>query len=311
MSNDQLKLRGQPISEELIGQLRESSNDDDAHELRRRLAEDGYLLFHSVLDVDDLLSARHEVFSRLVEVGEIEIPAIDGIATGQSRRRECVADLIEFWRSVSEGAELRNVSHGAGIRGLMEQLFGERARPQDYLWLRPRPVGWSTGLHYDHPFFARGSRRVHTVWIPLGDIPLSDGPLVLVEDSHKFRDIIESIHTRDEQDEQSPESDQQAAFNGEWSTDTSRFLRQRNSKLLTTEFRLGDVLVFCMDMLHGSLDNCSPIRRTRLSVDVRYQPHSDPLDNRYFGLNPTGASGLGYGDMNSCKPLNEIIDSKP
>lgn len=298
------ELGGRKVPDELVGQFRDSSDGGDV-ELRRRLADDGYVFLRGVVDPTDVLAAREEVFARLVEVGEIRPPAIEGIATGQSRRRELSVDLIAFWKSVSEGLFLRNVSHGTRIRAMMKTLFGEPARPQDYLWLRPRTVGWTTGLHYDHPFFARGSRNVHTVWIPLGDIPFSDGPLMLVENSNKFLDLTDPMHGKDEENNNCPASAQQTAFQGEWSADPVAFVRQRESRLLTAEFRTGDVLVFGMDMLHGSLDNRSPAGRTRLSCDVRYQPFSDPLDDRYFGPDPTGASGDGYGDMNSCKPLTE------
>jgi hypothetical protein len=46
-------------------------------------------------------------------------------------------------------------------------------------------------------------------------------------------------------------------------------------RLLTTDFRAGDVCVFGMFTLHGSLDNRSPIGRVRISGDVRYQPAAD------------------------------------
>lgn len=299
-------LRGGVIPDELVRSLHDSTARDGREALQYRMQEDGYVFLRGLLDPDEVLAARREVFSRLFTVDEIRAPAIDGIATGRSRRRELTDNLPEFWKSVSEGPAVRRVSHSTVVQETMRTLFGELARPQDYVWVRPRPVGWSTGLHYDHPFFARGSRRVHTVWIPLGNIPVSNGPLVLVEQSHQFSDIIDSIHDNDQDSNDCPAMAQQAAFEGDWSGDTVAFLLQRRTRFLTADFQTGDVLVFGMDTLHGSLDNRSPNHLTRLSVDVRYQPFSHSVDDRYFGPNPTGASGQGYGDMNSCKPLTEI-----
>ncbi len=203
-ANRDFVVSGHRVPEEFVGQFQDSSAVDDARELRRRLADSGYVFLRDVLDKDEVLNARDEVFSRLVKVDEIKSPAIEGIVSGRSRRRELVDDLIAFWQSVSEGSALRQISHGPRIRAMMQTIFGEPARPQDYLWLRPRGVGWSTGLHFDHPFFARGNQRVHTVWIPLGDIPFSDGPLMLVEGSNKFRDLIHSTHAKDDQANNSP-----------------------------------------------------------------------------------------------------------
>jgi hypothetical protein len=43
-----------------------------------------------------------------------------------------------------------------------------------------------------------------------------------------------------------------------------------------------------------------------LSCDVRFQPAADPADDeRYFGTDPLGSNGGGYGDMRAAKPLME------
>lgn len=306
LEHDDFRVGGVRVPRDLVGGFRDSTDVKEPHELRQRFLDDGYVFLRGVLDTPDVLAAREEVFSRLVDVGEIQSPAIEGIATGQSNRRELADDLVAFWRSVSEGPALRQVSHGRKVRAILQSIFGESPRPQDYLWLRPRGVGWSTGLHYDHPFFARGSPNVCTAWIPLGEIPLAEGPLMLVESSHRFRDLIGSMHDKNELVNRSPEAANQVAFDGEWNQDAIAFTNRRQARLLSADLSVGDLLVFGMNTLHGSLDNHSAIGRVRLSCDVRYQPASDPLDERYFGPDPTGASGEGYGDMNSCKPLTEV-----
>lgn len=53
----------------------------------------------------------------------------------------------------------------------------------------------------------------------------------------------------------------------------------------------GDFLTFRMDLIHGSLDNQSD--RLRFSTDTRYQPASEPADERWIGVNPPGHSALG------------------
>ena len=79
--------------------------------------------------------------------------------------------------------------------------------------------------------------------------------------------------------------------------------RQRETRLLTADFRPGDLAVFGMHTLHGSLDNRSRAGRVRVSCDIRFQPAADPLDDRYFGSDPKGTTGIGYGELNSAKPL--------
>ena len=79
----------------------------------------------------------------------------------------------------------------------------------------------------------------------------------------------------------------------------------RDSRVLTTDFGAGDVVIFGMFMLHGSLDNVSPINRVRLSCDVRYQLASEPRTSGYFGTNPTGTTGAGYAELVGAKPLTD------
>ena len=179
----------------------------------------------------------------------------------------------------------------------MSSLLGEAARPHDYIFLRPGVVGRATRLHYDYPFSARGSQRVLTAWSALGDIPTCDGPLLVVEGSHRFDDLIEPIRRIDYDSKDSP----QVQLMG----DAIEFARERNSRLLTTDFRDGDVIIFTMFTLHGTLDNHSPLARTRLSCDVRWQPAADAVDPRYVGPNPAGTTGAGYAELNGAKPLTE------
>lgn len=242
------------------------------------------------------MAVRDEVFGRLAEVGEIKPPPRDGIFTGTSRRRELADDLGTFWQSVSEGPAMRRVSHGSRARELMDAVFGEASRPHDYIFLRPSVVGRATHLHYDFPFFARGSKRVVTVWTALGEIPPTDGPLVVVEGSHRFDDLIAPVLNIDYESGDS----QRVSF----TDDALQLARERNARLLTAHFHPGDVVVFGMTTLHGTLDNHSPTGRTRLSCDVRWQPAADPIDERYVGPNPAGTTGAGYGELNGAKPLD-------
>ena len=290
--------QGRRVPVELLGELLDSTSQGGRpNELRERLAADGYVLLRGVVDRETVLAARAEVFERLAQVGEIKQPAIDGIATGTSRRRELAGDLGEFWRSVCSGRALRQATHGRQMRTVMSLLMGEPAQPHDYMFLRPGRPGLSTRLHYDLPFFARGSNRVYTAWLALGDIPLTDGPLMIAECSNRFHDLIEPIRQIDYESSASPTV--------QIMEDTVQFVRQRGSRLLTSHFGPGDLIVFDMVTLHGTLDNCSDIGRVRLSCDVRWQPAGDPVDPRYRGANPPGTTGAGYGELNGAKPLTD------
>lgn len=290
---------GECVPGELLGELRRSGNlIGDGAALRQRLAQDGYVYLPGALDKTDVAAAREETFRRLLDVGEICEPASEGIVTGRSNRRELAADLGAFWRSVSEGRALRRVTHGKQISALADRLLGEPAIGQDYLFLRAAPVGRATGIHCDAPFFTRMTDRVLTFWLALGPVPVSDGPLFVIENSHTFEDLVGAMRgfdlMRDKDGRKATVAD-----------DPIRFARERKSRLLTADFGSGDCLVFGMYTFHGAFDNHSSIGRARLTCDVRYQPVGEALDPRYFGAEPTGTTGAGYGELNGAKPLTE------
>ncbi|HIA19554.1 MAG TPA: hypothetical protein EYN70_09095 [Planctomycetaceae bacterium] len=292
------QMQGRMLAPELLAPFREMVfSAATAATLRSHLSSDGYLFLRGVLNADDVSAARREVFGRLSEVGEIQSPVGDGIYTGESQRHDRCADLGDFWQSVSEGPALRRVSHGDRMREVMSTILDEPAHPHDYLFLRPAIPGRSTHLHYDHPFFARGSDRIYTAWTPLGDISLEDGPLVAVEGSSQFEDLITKAQDVDYKSNDTPLV--------QLMEDPTLLAQQRNTRLLTAEFRAGDLIIFSMKLLHGSLDNRSELGRTRLSCDVRWQPLADPIDPRYCGPDPAGTTGAGYGELNGAKPLNE------
>ena len=292
------RVHGKPVHPDVLGSFRDSTAlMADAAALRDAMSEDRYVFLRGVIAPSSIAMARHEVFCRLADAGEIAEPAVDGIFTGKSQRTERCADLGHFWQSVSEGPALRRVTHGHEIQYVLDTLFGEPARGYDFIFLRPGVPGRFTFLHYDLPFFSRGTRNVVTVWTAIGDIPTTEGPLFVLENSHRFTDLIESIQQIDYSSKESP----QVQMMG----DAIEFARSRGSRLLTTNFAPGDVILFGMTTMHGSFDNCSTIGRTRLSVDVRWQPASEPIDERYFGPDPAGTTGAGYGELNGAKPLTE------
>lgn len=291
-------IDGSVVPEDILGELsRTSFLDSSGHALRFKLERDGYIYFPELIDIKEIKEARSEIFKRLYEVDELEAPYLDGRFSHRSRRDELHNDRGAFWETVSNGKLLRNVSNGPVLEKVTSQIFGTPTVGFDYLFLRAVPQGRSTHLHCDSGFFTRVTKEVLTCWIAFTEISLDNGPLFIVEGSHKFIDIHDNFKDFD------------VALNKEQKASIDEhpvsFARQRNAKLLTTTFTPGDVLIFGMDTLHGAFENYAANNRIRLTCDIRYQPRDKPKDHRYFGVNPSGTTGAGYGELNGARPLVE------
>ncbi|MDP6444506.1 MAG: phytanoyl-CoA dioxygenase family protein [Pirellulaceae bacterium] len=302
---DEVAIQGEPASADVLGALVETERSSSPAALSASLARDGYVFIRGALDRDAVLAAREEVFQRLADVGEIAAPVSDGIGTGRSARGD-LPDLGEFWRSVSNGTALREVTHGARVNELLSRAFGEPVRGHDLLYLRPIAPGKATKLHYDFPFFAGFSPRILTAWIPLGDVALAEGPLAIVENSHQFADLIEPLTSYNFAADHSNDVIQEAAYKLPHLDGPMALAKERGVRFLSADFRAGDLMVFGGLTMHGSLDNRSSKNRVRLSVDVRYQSAADRTDDvRYIGDAPQGSKGGGYADMRGAAPLFE------
>jgi hypothetical protein len=180
------------------------------------------------------------------------------------------------------------------------RFFGEPIRHYDFTWLRAIGPGKGTNPHCDLPYMGRGTHRHMTCWLPYGDISFTLGGLMVLEGSHKRMDLLENYVYRDVDAfcENKPKEADAAKKAGKWSftgtlSHNPPIVRNKfGGRWLTTEFKAGDFITFGMFLVHASLDNRSE-NRLRISSDSRYQRASEPIDERWVGINPPGHSTAG------------------
>lgn len=315
-------IRGRPVPGELLGPLVEFrgalAGPQHVARIRRHMAEHGYLLLRSVVDPVAVQEARACVLASLAELEEV-VPLGDDrwtTTSGRSRRHALhgqygSASLGHFWRGVSEGAALRRVTHGDKLAAVMQALAGgKQCRAQDMVYLRPVCAGACADMHYDYPFFSTGlatashSRSIHTAWVPLGAVSPQDGALCIVEQSHRFSDLLDELQATDF-GTVSQDSFQALAFPAVGHPVDEA--RARGVRLLSASLEPGDAIIFSMFCMHGSLDNNAAGGALRLSADVRWhESSSNELDPRYFAPALLGSNGGGYAAMNGSRGLGSL-----
>lgn len=295
--------RGKPLvtSDRELGFLRTSSDIvDDVEALRQRLADDGYLFLPGYLDRARVLEARRAELRKFAARGFLnpDAPLLDGVVhdayLGQAANPYGEEELNNSARS---NPALLQVLYDGPMIELYERLFGEAVRHYDYTWQRAKTDSDESASppHCDIVFMGRGSHRLCTSWTPLGDIPMRMGGLMVLEGSCHLSHVKATYGQLDVDRYCTNHDDASAIETGEkiwqgwtndgaYNRDAAETRGELGGRWLTTDYRAGDLLVFGMFTMHASMDNLT--NRFRLSTDTRYQPASEPIDERWIGENP-------------------------
>lgn len=253
--------------------LREA-NDllDDPAALRARMDEDGYLLIRGLQDPERVKAARRVVLENLNANGQIDpnYPLDEGVAAEGTRGR-----FLGGIKTMTHTPDFLALVESPQIIGFFEHFLGGPALTYDYKWLRSIGPGDNSGAHYDIPYMGRGTLNVYTTWTPLGDVPIEKGPLAIWFGSHRLERIKETYGKIDVDRDH---------ITGHFSDDPVELVDQYGGHWATSEFTMGDVMIFGMFTMHASLTNVT--NRYRLSTDTRYQLASEPVDERWMGENP-------------------------
>ena len=276
------------MGERRFGLMRDSSDAaGDVEELRRRLAEEGYLYMKGCLDRDQVMEARSSLTERLAAAGVLDggHPHIEGIASKD-------AGYVFKPDITNNNPFVQRLLYSGRLTDFYRRMFGEEIRHYDYTWLRSIAPGKGTNPHCDLPYMGRGTHKHMTCWVPYGDISFELGGLMVLEGSHQRMDLLEKYVYRDvdaycenKAADVTKVKDGRWTFTGTLSHNPPAVANKFDRRWLTTEFEAGDFLTFGMFLVHASLDNRTE-NRMRISSDSRYQRASEPIDERWIGINP-------------------------
>ena len=271
-----LCVNGIPVdtSPERFGELT-ASNDllEDLNALKARMEEDGYLYFRGLLDAERVRAARREILMKYAIAGEVDTTDHDVMDAIQSE--ESFIDKLNLRAlslSIRTGACYEALVHDPALMAFYTRFLGGPVRTFDFKWARFVRPGEGCGFHADAPYVNRGTKHLYSSWIPIGDVSMVEGALLLLENSHKSPLIHPYVDMDADRDQL-----------GWLGTDPNEVQRRLGGRWLSTNFKAGDVMCFSINLVHGTFDNQSPIKRCRLCSDTRYQLVSAPLDERWNG----------------------------
>jgi len=261
-----------------FGELRDSSGlVGDRARLKERFDEDGYLYLPGLIEPQKVIDARAKIMEYMAEK-QVLVPD-EPVFEGVMPRGGKTVNLMGS-NPATQRPEVLRALEAEELFEFFSDLYAEEPLTFDYKWLRAVGNEKFTGAHYDVVYMGRGSSNVNTVWIPLGDIPIEHGTLAICEGSHRSEGFAKLRETYGRMDVDRDNVE------GWFSDDPQEILDKFGGRWLTTNFKPGDVLTFGLYTLHASTTNTT--NRFRLSCDVRFQPKSEPADERWIGDAPMG-----------------------
>ncbi|MGW6917896.1 phytanoyl-CoA dioxygenase family protein [Kitasatospora sp. NPDC054939] len=247
----------------------------DPRDLRLRLAQHGYLYLPGFFDRTTIEDFRRHYFATLSATGLTppDSDPLDGLAgSAGSLDRARMRHLL--FQQIVPGQEYEALCRHPHLVAFYRKLFGtddihlHRRKIIRHVGPGESGIGTATQAHYDLVYLREGTDRVVSSWIPLGDCPIAQGPLVYLEGSHH----------RVLADEAAGRLPRPAAS---ITADLPALAEEYDARWLVTDFAAGDLMVHSAHIIHASLDNQDPAGRFRLSTDIRYQAASDPIDTRW------------------------------
>lgn len=255
-----------------IDELRDSSHLlGDPAGLQTRMDEDGFLLMRGLIDRETVLTGRRTILEHMREQEALTpgTPVLEGVMPKGGRSVPMMGN-----KGIAHHPDVLAVTESPALFAFFEQFFGEPAITFHYKWLRGVGNEGYTGAHMDTVYMGRGSDRLHTVWIPFGDIPVEQGTLAMCVGSNHLPEFARLRATYGRMDVD------RDGIEGWFSKDPMEIVEKFGGRWLTGEFYAGDVMIFGMHTMHASTTNLT--NRFRISCDVRFQPASDPVDERWI-----------------------------
>lgn len=277
------------ISSKCFGFMSESSAEEPSDELRTRIEDNGYLYLRDFWRREQVQAVRDSLTQQLEELGYLlpNAPRDDARFNGREVGRAMGNPLSQ------QDPLLRDLLFGERITDFFARFLGGPVTHFDFIWFRTKGPGLGSPIHCDLVYMGRGTHDLWTTWLPLGDVSLELGGLLVLEGSHKQHDRLSAYLARDVDSfcTNRPDANEYASGKKWWDGTLSRnavsLQKTLGGRWLTApEYRMGDAVIFNMTLVHGSLDNQTD--RIRLSTDTRFQLASQPIDERWIGDSPPG-----------------------
>ena len=254
---------------EQLKQLRVSNDAvDEPAELRRRIADEGYLFFKRLQPPDRLRALRREMLTVMQRGGWLVAGTdpVDGIANVSAQCTEGDIAYTDVYHEVYKLESFHRSAHWPEVVDMVAKIMGRPVMPHPQkiarLWF-PKYTEHTTPIHQDFVHF-QGNFETLTCWAPVGDCPIELGGLAVLPGSHKVKQVLDHHFS--------------LGAGGLYVDvpEQARLHQELDVAWHTTDYEIGDTLIFPALTIHRALPNLTE-DRLRVSLDNRYQAIGDPI----------------------------------
>ena len=246
------------------------SNDaiNDSQELRRRIADEGYLFFKRLQPPDKLRALRREMLTVMQQGGWLvhDTDPLDGIANIAAQCTEGDLGYTDVYHEVYKLESFHRSAHWPEVMDMVAKIMGRPIMPHPQkiarLWF-PKYTEHTTPIHQDFVHF-QGNFETLTCWAPVGDCPIELGGLAVLPGSHKVKQVLDHHFS--------------LGAGGLYvnTHEQAQLHKELDVPWHTTNYEIGDTLIFPALTIHKALPNYTE-DKLRVSLDNRYQAIGDPI----------------------------------
>jgi ectoine hydroxylase-related dioxygenase (phytanoyl-CoA dioxygenase family) len=172
------------------------------------------------------------------------------------------ASLMEDQHAIVKNHELMSILEHPALFELFERIYERNCKTIPFKWLRRVGTGLYTGLHCDYVYVGKIHKEILTVWMPLTDIELERGALIISPESHRNKQWqpIQQNYL---------EKPLENGTNSGWLNPHQLGFSPR---WVSRDFKMGDVVILHSKVMHMTAMNMLQV--DRYSVDTRWIPLS-------------------------------------
>ena len=235
----------------------------DAKKLQDVLQEHGYLFFQGIMDMRVIQALRQDILTLCYQAGWLDAtsPIESGKWSGNvGYYTDNAPEYLAVYHQVLKLPSFQQFPSHPIFMNVVEKIIDAE------VFVHPRRIGritfpassGNTALTPPHQdwHFIRGTHQTYTIWVPLGDCSRELGGLAVLNGSHRL-DYQQHVPMR--------------------GTGGAGIEVQEEGEWHTTDYHIGDFLLFHSHTIHRGLPNLSG-HYLRLSTDNRYQAKHDDID---------------------------------